>query len=220
MKKTRKISIAVSIVILALTIFSFNNKKPRILIVGDSISIGYTPFVKTYFKQKAEVIHNPGNAQHTGTGLANIKEWIGNGNWDIVQINWGLWDMCYRHPDAKTYGKRDKTNGEITFDIEDYKAHLDAIIKIIKENTNAKIIFVTTSYVPTKEPGRYTKAPLEYNAAAKEVMQKHGIEVNDIYNKTISIHNKYGNGDSDVHYSKKGYEELSKFIINFLEEKL
>ena len=67
---------------------------PRILIIGDSISIGYTPFVKELFQGRAEVVHNPGNAQHTGTGLENIDLWLGDGHWDVIHFNWSLWDLC------------------------------------------------------------------------------------------------------------------------------
>lgn len=58
--------------------------RPRILIIGDSISIGYTPFVQQDLADKAVVLHNPGNAQHTGTGLAKIDEWIGAEKWDLL----------------------------------------------------------------------------------------------------------------------------------------
>lgn len=36
---------------------------------------------------KAIVMHNPENAQHTETGLVKIKDWIGNEDWDIIQLN-------------------------------------------------------------------------------------------------------------------------------------
>ncbi|MCK4830540.1 hypothetical protein KA005_83250 [bacterium] len=42
---------------------------PRVLIIGDSISWGYFPYVKEALKEQAIIIHNEGNAQHTGTGL-------------------------------------------------------------------------------------------------------------------------------------------------------
>ena len=100
---------------------SFSEKKPKILIIGDSISIGYTPFVINHFSDRAIVKHNPGNAQHTGTGLKKVKEWIGDEDWDVIQFNWGLWDLCYRHPDSKVQGNRDKVNGKITFSLEDYE---------------------------------------------------------------------------------------------------
>lgn len=92
---------------------SFSTKEPAILIIGDSISIGYTPFVKEHFRGKATILHNPGNAQHTGTGMEKIDEWLGDEKWDIVQFNWGLWDLAYRNPKAMAYGNRDKINGKL-----------------------------------------------------------------------------------------------------------
>jgi hypothetical protein len=42
---------------------------PKVLIIGDSISLGYTPHVVDAMKDKAVVKHHKGNAQHTDTGL-------------------------------------------------------------------------------------------------------------------------------------------------------
>jgi lysophospholipase L1-like esterase len=194
--------------------------KPKILIIGDSISIGYTPFVKEALSNKYDVFHNPGNAQHTGTGLENINKWIGNEEWDIIQFNWGLWDLCYRHPDSKYQGNRDKINGKITFSIEDYEANLDSIIKILKTKTKAKLVFVTTSYVPKNEVGRFQNDANKYNEAAIKIMKKNDIPINDIYAKSKKIHNKYGLGSDDVHYKPEGYKELSKLIVNFIENEI
>ena len=63
---------------------------PRVLIIGDSISLGYTPVVVSILKGQAEVIHNPGNAQHTGTGVERIDKWLQPGDWDLIHFNWGL----------------------------------------------------------------------------------------------------------------------------------
>ena len=79
-----------SLVVIMAILTACNNRKPNILIIGDSISIGYTPLAENYFVDKAIISHNPGNAQHTGTGLNKIEEWIGSGKWDIIQFNWGL----------------------------------------------------------------------------------------------------------------------------------
>lgn len=208
---------------LLLTVFvfcSFSNKKAKILIVGDSISIGYTPYVKENLKSKAIVKHNLGNAQHSGTGLKKIKEWIGDEDWDIIQINWGLWDLCYRHKDAKVYGNRDKINGKITHSLEEYERNLEQIIQAIKEISDARLIFVTTSYVPKNEAGRFKKDAQKYNKVAKRIMKKYGIKVNDIYKKSKAIHKEFGKGDNDVHYKKKGYETLGSIISNFLSKEI
>ena len=196
---------------------AFNDKKPKILIVGDSISIGYTPFVKKHFLNNAVVLHNIGNAQHTGTGLLKIEEWLGDAHWDIIQFNWGLWDLCYRHPDSKEYGNRDKINGKPEYSITEYASNLESLVSMIKKKSNAKLIFVTTSYVPKDEPGRHESDVQKYNDAAKMVMKKHNITVNDIYLESVDIHNIYGKGLKDVHYSPEGYKKLSELIIKFLE---
>jgi len=66
------------LILLSLLAFMACEKEPsKILIIGDSISIGYTPFVKEILGEKVIVTHNKGNAQHTGWGLAKVKEWIG-----------------------------------------------------------------------------------------------------------------------------------------------
>ena len=207
----------VSIILAFVLLIGCTEKKQKILIIGDSISIGYTPFVKEYFGDKAIIKHNPGNAQHTGTGLEKINEWIGEEKWDIIQFNWGLWDLCYRHSDSKIYGNRDKINGKITYSVDEYSANIDSIASILQTKTKAKLIFLTTTYVPENEAGRFKKDPLVYNIAAKLIMEKHSIIVNDIYEQSMLIHNKFGKGSDDVHYTKEGYKELSKLVSNFIE---
>ena len=198
----------------------YKPKEPKVLIIGDSISIGYFSKVKEALATKAIVMHNPGNAQHTGTGLEKIKDWIGKEDWDIIQFNWGLWDLCYRHPDSKVYGNRDKIKGTITYDLQTYRQNLEELVSILKASTSAKLIFVTTTYVPVNEAGRFSEDVAKYNAIAKSVMKKNGVIINDIYKKSIAIHHKYGLGDNDVHYNKEGYKELGELIVPVLNKTL
>ena len=46
------------------------------LLIGDSITGSYQNAVMKHFEGKANVYKNPGNAEHTGTGLKHIDEWI------------------------------------------------------------------------------------------------------------------------------------------------
>jgi lysophospholipase L1-like esterase len=211
------LTVATSLISLSST---YKQDKPKILIIGDSISIGYTPFVKENLAEQAEVFHNPGNAQHTGTGLQKIEKWIGDEDWDIIHFNWGLWDLCYRLPNAEKLGKKDKINGVQTFSAEEYASNLDMLVSWIKNHTDARLIFVTTTYVPVNELGRYKSDALKYNKAAKKVMAKNNITVNDIYKSSKSIHKKYGKGDNDVHYTPEGYKALAEIISQFLEKEI
>ena len=208
------------IAILVVSLSSFIQDKSKILIIGDSISIGYTPFVNENLSNIAAVFHNPGNAQHTGNGLEKIDEWIGNKDWDIIQFNWGLWDLCYRSPDSKVQGNRDKENGKITYTIDEYASNLDSLVTILKTRTKAKLIFVTTTYVPENEAGRFKNDAIKYNDVAKKIMKKHSVVVNDIYEPSISIHQEFGKGTDDVHYSNQGYEKLGAIVSKFLKTEI
>lgn len=199
---------------------AFRPKKARILIIGDSISFGYTPFVQKDLETVADVVHNPGNAQHTGTGIAKVESWIGDTDWDIIQFNWGLWDLCYRHPESKVQGNRDKVNGSITFSIEAYASNLDSLVKLIKKASDAKLIFVTTSYVPEQEAGRHAADAIRYNEVARKIMKANGVTIHEIYRKSKAIHRKYGKGKDDVHYTTEGYEKLGVKISSFLKKKI
>lgn len=86
--------------------------------------------------------------------------------------------------------------------------------------SKAKLVFVTTSYVPEEEGGRFKKDPIRYNAAAKKVMEKYGVVVHDVYNKSTPIHHKFGKGVDDVHYSEEGYRKLANLITDFLRKEM
>ena len=118
---------------------------PRVLIIGDSISIGYTAGVREQLKNTANVHRVPGNAGHTGMGLANLEKWLNekNGKWDLIHFNWGLWDLCYRHPESKNQGKRDKVNGTITNSPVLYAANLEKHALITTEEVIAAVKQVT-----------------------------------------------------------------------------
>lgn len=206
------------LLILVVALSSFEQPKAKILIIGDSISNGYTPFVKEELEDIAEVYHNPGNAKHTGNGLKHIESWLAADDWEIIHFNWGLWDLCYRHPDSKVQGNRDKVNGTITFGPKDYEKNLETLVKLIKKHSDAELIFATTTYVPEKEAGRFQEDAIKYNAIAKKIMKANGIKVNDIYEASKTIHSDYGIGTDDVHYTKKGYELLGEYISEFIKQ--
>ncbi len=206
-----------SIILILLFLFPWiNQDKPiKILIIGDSISIGYFPYVKEALKDKAEVYHQAGNAQSTTNGLEKLNDWLKKDAWDIIQFNWGLWDMAYRVPASRGPGTLDKQKGKLTTLPEQYKKNLEAIVEILM-STKAKLIFVNTSFVPPDEPGRIPEEVEKYNKIAECIMKNNGIEVNDLYTPSIRIHQYFGLGEDNVHYTDEGYKELSKHVIRDL----
>ena len=71
---------------------------PRVLIIGDSISIGYQVPLREALKAKANVHRPPTNCGPTSRGVEQIDAWLGDGKWDVIHFNFGLHDV--RHQPA------------------------------------------------------------------------------------------------------------------------
>jgi hypothetical protein len=192
---------------------------PKVLIIGDSISIAYTPHVMTAMQGKAVVKHHKGNAQHTGTGLKMLERWIGTTEWDVIHFNWGLWDLCYRHPQSKVQGRRDKVRGTLTTSLMQYEKNLDQLVTRLKK-TNAKLIWAHTTTVPEGEAGRKVGDDAKYNAVATRVMKKHGIAINDLKILTDSFPDKLFTAPGNVHFKTVGSKKLGNAVAAKITETL
>ena len=184
---------------------------PKALLIGDSISIGYTPHVVAALKSRVEVSHHKGNAQHTGTGLKMLDRWIGGKQWDVIHFNWGLWDLCYRHPDSRVQGRRDKEKGTLTTSIDQYEKNLDQLVVRLKK-TGAKLIWAHTTTVPDGEAGRKLGDDDRYNDAASRVMKKHGIEINDLNALSDSFPAGLFTAPGNVHFKAEGSRRLGQAV--------
>jgi len=187
------------------------NKVKNVLIIGDSISIGYTPLVEKALAPDITVAHNPGNGGSTIRGVENIEKWLDNRQWDIILFNFGLHDLVHKDQE----NKYDVVNGKISVPLDEYRKNLETIVAKLRETT-ATLYFVTTTVVPENSAGRKVEDPAKYNAVALEVMKKNGIEVIDLYTASLTIHpqnSKPGN----VHYTPEGYDQLASYIINAIK---
>jgi hypothetical protein len=189
---------------------------PKALIIGDSISGGYTPRVARILKGKALVKHNPGNAQHTRTGMAKLDAWLGKTDWDVIHFNWGLWDLCYRHPESKVQGRRDKVRGTLTTPLDVYEENLDQLVTRLKK-TDAALVWAHTTVVPEGEAGRKLGDDTKYNAAATRVMKKHGVTINDLHTLTKGFGPELFTKPGDVHYNGKGYDRIAEQVAAAIE---
>ena len=192
---------------------------PKVLIIGDSISLGYTPIVKAMMKGEADVVHNQGNAQHTGTGLQRLKAWLGDTKWDVIHFNWGLWDLCYRNPKAKTQGRRDKVNGKITYTLEQYEVNLTKLVRQLKQ-TDAVLIWGSISPVPEGELGRRIGDDLRYNAVAKKIMDANNITINDLHATILPRMSELQVKPGDVHFKREGSQILADAVVQHIRTAL
>jgi len=176
---------------------------PNVLLLGDSISIGYTPFVRECLAGIANVFRPEENCGDTVRGLSSLQGWLGNRTWRVIHFNWGLWDLCYRNPEAQTHGHRDKLAGKLSVSLDDYARNLDTLVCRLTA-TGATLVWASTTRVPEGEIGRHVEDAPRYNAVAAGVMRRHGILVNDLYACSLSIGPTGCVGAGDVHFSEEG----------------
>ena len=185
---------------------------PNVLILGDSISIGYTRQVRKGLEGKANVFRPKANCGDTPRGLAQIDKWLGDKKWHVIHFNWGLWDLCYRHPESKTQGRRDKVKGMISTPLPEYEKNIEKLVIRLKK-TGATLIWASTTVVPEGEAGRVMGDDIKYNTAAAHVMKKHGVAINDLHKLSASFAPDMFTKPGDVHYTPKGSAKLAEQVV-------
>ncbi len=190
---------------------------PNVLIIGDSISIGYTGAVSAKLAGKANVIHNPGNAEGTKLGLQKLKEWLGDTKWDVIHFNWGLHDM--KSVKAETGENSNDPNDPRQADLETYTANLEILVKQLKA-TGAKLIFATTTPFPAGvKPFRLPEDAARYNAAALGVIRANNIQVNDLYQLVLPKLNAL-QMLRNVHFNQEGSKVLGEQVAHVIQTAL
>ena len=189
-----------------------NPDLPRVLIIGDSISIGYTPRVRKLLDGVANVHRPKTNCRWSAFGDEHIGEWVGEGDWDVIHFNFGLWDWYGWRQDCKATP-------------ESYAKSLDSIIRKIRAKSEARLIFgVTTPPCVTAE--RNAKIVVseeraeEFNKAAREVMGRNKVGINDLYEVIRGKRAQLQKGANDVHYNDAGRDLLAAKVASRIKAEL
>ena len=180
---------------------------PRVLLIGDSISVGYTIPVREALVGKANVHRPQTNCGPTIRGVEQLDDWLGKGQWDVIHFNFGLHDL------------RVMPDGKEQVPLPDYEKNLRELVSRLKK-TGAALIWCATTPVPeTSTPVRKNDRVIAYNAAAKKIMDENQIRVDDLYSfalpqiKQIQLPN-------NVHFSPDGSQVLAQQVAKSVLEAL
>lgn len=181
---------------------------PRVLLIGDSISIGYTVAVRDELSGVANVHRIPTNGGPTFRGLERINEWLGKSKWDVIHFNWGLHDLKYMPDD----------HHQVI--LEQYKLNLERLVERLKQ-TEATLIWCNTTPVPEGgvSPKRIPNDVVKYNEAAATIMKSHDVAINDLYsfaNKQL----KEIQQPINVHFTNEGSKILGKEVASVIKNAL
>lgn len=184
----------------------------KILLIGDSIRLGYDDYVRESMKNIAEVYYPKENCMSSSNVLRCLHTWTDELELyeaDAVHFNAGHWDT------VRIYGDEPITPLDV------YVDNLRRIVARIRFLfPQAKLIFATSTPVIEEEfiadyEIRYNRDVERYNAAACEALCPLGVTVNDLYSLIQDKPRQYYS-DQTHFYTAAATELLGKQVAKVL----
>jgi len=192
----------------------------KVLLLGDSIRMGYDEYVKELLKDKCEVYYDDeDNGRFSAYTLWQANQFFKeHGKFDVVHWNNGYWDMNVEAPMT-----------DAMHPIDEYIHFLKRIIEEIRRN-GAQIIFATTTPILKSgstldntgtgmEISYNNDWVVQYNNAAKKLMAEENITVDDLYSQMLKDKNYYKCEDM-LHLTEEGYKICAEQAAKLIEDKL
>lgn len=178
----------------------------RVLIIGDSISIGYTDPVRKRLEGKANLHRIQTNGGPTTNGVKSLKKWLGHAKWDVIHFNFGLHDVKVME------------DGKVQVTLEQYEKNLREIVKQLKA-TKAKLIWASTTPVAEGTPLRKDSDVQAYNAVAKKIMEENDVAIDDLYEFALPKLQKI-QLPQNVHFTDDGSAVLAEPVAASIQSAL
>ena len=188
---------------------------PTVVLIGDSIRLGYTSTVAQELAGLANVVGPTANGGDSSNVLSHIESWAIRLQPEVVHFNCGIHDI-----------KKSKQAGTFQTPPDKYEANLRKIVERLRKETKAKIIFaLTTPLVDDRAAKMRLERDYEllnasteqYNEIARRVMKELGVPVNDL---------RAALGDRDeqlklivddgVHFKSEGSKKLGQAVAAFV----
>jgi len=189
--------------------------KPKALIVGDSISMGYTPLVAEKMAELAEVVHHEGNGGTSRNCREHLAEWVEAASPGVIHFNCGLHDIAVSF-ETKTH----------RVEIDEYEENLKAMVSWLKQNTDASPIWATTTPViyerhhAVKGFDRDDKDVRAYNEVAGRIMKEAAVPINDLYAVIRKAGVEQSLSQDGVHMTDHGNAVLTAAVVEAIEKAL
>lgn len=185
----------------------------NILLIGDSIRMGYDKAVKKSLNGIANVYFPDENCRFAAYVLRNLidyRELTKGIDIDVVHWNAGLWD-CLRILEEDPHTP-----------IDVYAYYIDRCCQRIRKLfPGAKVIFATSTSVlsekMSKDFKRYNEEIEAYNRAAVEVVEKYGFVVNDLYTLSTTLPED-AHSDPVHYYTPMGTEAFTNQVLAYLAQ--
>jgi lysophospholipase L1-like esterase len=180
----------------------------KAILVGDSIRMGYQPFVVSECTGLSDVWGPEENGGTSRNVLAHLDEWVLECQPDLVHLNAGLHDI------------RREFGAEPAVPLAEYRSNVSEILRRVKERTGARVVWATMTPVnekrhhQTKGFDRLSEDVLSYNRAAVEVCQDLEVPVDNLFEIVMEAGANRLLGPDGVHFTEEGYRLLGRAVAN------
>jgi hypothetical protein len=188
------------------------NNLPRVLLLGDSISISYTIGVRQRLEPIAHVFRAPDNCRSTRQTQEELEIWLGDGNWDVIHLNCGIHDVTRMNADFLA-----EAEGTPQVPIATYRANIERIFDRLVR-TSAQLIWATTTPVGDEVAIRLNEDIDAYNRAVAEIIASRDVRVNDL-NTLVRSHGPSLWSDG-VHFTDAGAGLLADAVAAAIRPEL
>jgi lysophospholipase L1-like esterase len=187
-------------------------KKPLVVLIGDSIRMGYAPEVIKALGPLADIRSPNENGGDTANVLKNLDAWVISAQPAVVHINAGLHDL-----------KLDRKTGKHQVELKDYKANLRKILERITGETKATVIYAMTT--PVLDDRHTANKPFDrldadvqaYNAAARDILKDFPeIKVNDLYTFVKNREPEKALVADGVHFTPQASQVLGRRVADVI----
>ncbi|MBQ7364071.1 MAG: SGNH/GDSL hydrolase family protein [Clostridia bacterium] len=191
-------------------------EKEIVVLLGDSIRLGYCERVKERLSGAYTVWYPSENCRHTQymiTALRGYAETLSNPEQVcLVVFNCGHWDAAH-------FGG---ALASLTSEAE-YRRNLQMLLSLLRRYfPRAHLVFATTTPMnpasPDTENPRTDREIVRYNAAAREVMADEGVTVFDLFAHTRS----WGEAAyiDYCHFSEEAFAALGEYVAEEIQKLL
>jgi len=182
-------------------------RRPKVLLLGDSIRMSYQPLVAELLADQAEVVGPAVNGRFSLFTLTSIPDWVGVlGKPDLIHWNNGIHDAGHN-----------PGRSPVQIPIEDYVGNLRRIVKHVRNNLTPRLIFATSTAPhparPFSEEGwSWKQGDVErYNEAARRVMEELDVPVNDLHG-LVSADPDLLISEDQLHLSEEGKKLCARAV--------
>lgn len=195
-------------------------RTPRVVLIGDSIRLGYQDTVRAELADAAHLWSPQDNGQHTVNVLLNAYVWIVAQQPDVLHVNAGIWD-------TRRIMRGEPGN---IVPLEQYRDNVARLITLAHKHTPAKVIWATSTPCDTRRvvrqhrlkgwPGRDGDDIPIYNAVAVEVARSLGAQVNDLYAVALAHDVNKIRMEDGTHFTAEGYQILGSAVAKAIRPHL